>query len=358
MTSNHSVFTQELLSWYNQHRRDLPWRDTKDPYRIWLSEIILQQTRVAQGLPYYRRFLEAYPALQNLAEAPLQEVLRLWQGLGYYSRARNLHRCARTIVNDFGGQFPKEYGQLLTLPGIGDYTASAIASFAFGQREPVVDGNVFRVISRVFGIESDIAKPATRRQFKELGRQLISEEHPDKFNQAIMEFGALQCTPRQPACHLCPFHASCYAYQNKIVHQLPRKSKRTTTRSRYFNYYLVRYQDRILMKERTTKDIWQGLFDFLLLESGQHQSPLNGLETCMPDASLMHETAVMEPSDTYRHKLTHQDIYARFTEVKLQNAAQLKSWMEAFELEEFHLQEIAQLPKPILIDKYLKAVIF
>ena len=313
---------------------------------------------MAQGLPYYERFLEAYPTLEHLAKAPLQEVLRLWQGLGYYSRARNLHRCARTLVEEFGGRFPQNYRELLKLPGIGDYTASAIASFAFGKSEPVVDGNVFRVIARVFGVESDIAKASTRKEFKALCRQLISKDHPDTFNQAVMEFGALQCTPKQPACVTCVLRENCLAHQQQRVHQLPVKLKRQTIRDRFFNYYLVRCQDSILMKERRDKDIWQGLFDFMLLEEGRDQTPLNGLEASIPDASLMAATTVMEPSEIYKHKLSHQHIHARFTEVLLADKDQLKIWMEAFELEEFRLEEITQLPKPILIDNYLKAVIF
>ncbi len=354
----HKAFAKELLLWYKIYHRELPWRNTKDPYKIWLSEIILQQTRVAQGLPYYQRFVAAYPSVEDLARAPLQEVMRLWQGLGYYSRARNLHKCALMVVQQHEGRFPKAYKDLLKLPGIGDYTASAIASFAYLQAEPVVDGNVFRVISRVFGITADIAKPAVRKEFKQVARELMPATAPDTFNQAIMEFGALQCTPKQPGCQMCPFRENCYALHHSLVNDLPVKSKKAKTRDRFFNYYLVRYQDQLLMKERTDKDIWQGLFDFLLLEQDTSHEPMASLEQHLPGADFMSKASVSEPSPVYRHQLSHQHIYARFTEIELLHEPQVHAWKEAFKLQQFEVEEVQKLPKPILIDNYLKAVIF
>ncbi|MDH3710550.1 MAG: A/G-specific adenine glycosylase [Cyclobacteriaceae bacterium] len=354
----HEVFTKELLSWYQIYHRELPWRDTKDPYKIWLSEIILQQTRVSQGLPYYQRFVAAYPRVEDLAQAPLQHVMRLWQGLGYYSRAKNLHKCALMVMQQHEGRFPRAYQDLLKLPGIGDYTASAIASFAYSQAEPVVDGNVFRVISRVFGITSDITKPAVRKEFKQAARELMPATAPDTFNQAIMEFGALQCTPKKPGCRECPFGETCHALNHNLVNDLPVKSKKTKTRDRFFNYFLVRYQDQLLMKERTAKDIWQGLFDFLLLEQDTSYEPMASLEQHLPGADFMSKATVSEPSPVYRHKLSHQHIHARFTEIELLHERQVQAWKEVFDLQQFEVEEVQKLPKPILIDNYLKAVIF
>ncbi len=356
--SPNPVFTRDLIVWYQQNQRKLPWRLTKDPYKIWLSEIILQQTRVAQGLPYFERFVETFPTVQDLARAPLQQVLRLWQGLGYYSRARNLHNCALEVVQRYQGTFPSRYKDLIQLPGIGDYTASAIASFAFDLPEPVVDGNVFRVMSRVFGITLDISLASTRKEFKKLGSQLIDKHQPDVYNQAIMEFGALHCTPKQPKCATCIFADFCYAQTEHQQGMLPVKQKKPSVRNRYFNYYLIRYQNRILMKERLKKDIWKGLYDFLLLEDLSAQPPLDCLERKLPHDALMNAIEVQEPSALYKHKLSHQHIHARFLELQLQNEKDFEAWGRAFSLMDFDLQEVHLLPKPILIDNYLKAAIF
>ncbi|WP_161622743.1 A/G-specific adenine glycosylase [Cesiribacter andamanensis] len=206
------MLTAKLLDWYQRNQRDLPWRQTRDPYRIWLSEVILQQTRVQQGLPYYQRFVEKFPTVEALAAATQQEVLRLWQGLGYYSRARNLHACAQQVVAQWGGAFPQTYHLLLSLPGIGRYTAAAIASFAFKEAVPVVDGNVYRVLARLYADPTDIAKPQAFAHFFALAQQLIDPRQPDVFNQALMEFGALHCTPQKPLCLYCPLKEHCQAY--------------------------------------------------------------------------------------------------------------------------------------------------
>jgi A/G-specific adenine glycosylase len=258
-------FSATIMAWYAEHQRELPWRQTKDPYAIWLSEIILQQTRVAQGLPYYERLLAAFPTVRDLAEAPEASLLRLWQGLGYYSRARNLQKAARMIVRDFAGVFPSTYDDIITLPGVGPYTAAAIASFAFNEAKAVVDGNVYRVLSRVFAVETDIASSAARNVFTELAQSLIPASDPAGFNQAIMEFGALQCTPA-PDCAVCPLRISCAAFISKRVSELPLKSKKTKVKEIQMDYLVIEQNDQLLVRERTENGIWRGLWEFYLIE--------------------------------------------------------------------------------------------
>src|SRR5688500_5070797 len=259
-------FSDKVVEWYNVNKRDLPWRDTKDPYKVWLSEIILQQTRVNQGMPYYLRFIEKFPNVHALASASEQEVLRLWQGLGYYTRARNLHKCAKQVVAVFNGEFPNTFENLLKLPGIGEYTAAAIASFSFKEPVAVVDGNVFRVLSRVFGIENEINSVEGKKIFTDLANSLINKKSPDFHNQAIMEFGALHCIPKSPLCLTCPFQSACVAAQRNLQSLLPRKAKSKPSRKRYFYYFVVQKGKSLLMKKRDQKDIWHGLYDFHLLE--------------------------------------------------------------------------------------------
>ena len=258
-------FSATLMAWYAVHQRELPWRQTKDPYAIWLSEIILQQTRVAQGLPYYERLLAAFPSVRDLAEAPESSLLRLWQGLGYYSRARNLQKAAQMVMRDFNGSFPQTYDDIITLPGVGPYTAAAIASFAFDEAKAVVDGNVFRVLSRVFGVETDIASSAARGVFTELAQSLIPPQDPATFNQAIMEFGALQCTPA-PDCSICPLRISCAAFKEKRVNELPVKSKKVKVKEIEMNYLVIEQNGQILVRERVENGIWKGLWEFYLIE--------------------------------------------------------------------------------------------
>ena len=353
-----SSFNSTLIAWYQQQQRDLPWRRTRDPYRIWLSEVILQQTRVDQGLSYYHSFCENFPEVSDLARAGEQQVLRLWQGLGYYSRARNLLRCARSIMEKYSGRFPEGYSELVKLPGIGDYTASAIASFAFGQATPVIDGNVFRVLSRLFGIRDDIAMPKSRKVFKNICSRLMEGSAPDQFNQAIMEFGALHCTPRKPKCNSCPFAACCQAYIDGTQHLYPFKSKKNAVRDRYFYYYVIKSGANILLKKREKKDIWQGLYDFMLVEFGHQTDPMELLAGKIPNRTWMDQIQVGAPSEVYRHKLTHQQIIACFLLVETNDEQTFWRWKQAFELKEFNIDEVHELPKPILIDNYLKADIF
>lgn len=265
-------FHNLLIKWYLQNKRDLPWRNTTNPYHIWLSEIMLQQTRVAQGMPYFLSFTTAFPTVFDLANANEEQVLKLWQGLGYYSRARNLHKTAQYIATELNGIFPDNYKDLLQLKGVGEYTAAAIASFSYNEAVPVVDGNVFRVLSRYFDIETDIAQAYAKKEFAALAFELMPKDNPAIFNQAIMEFGALQCVPKSPNCQICVFSESCAALQKKKVDQLPVKSKKLKVRNRYFNYLMLSdAEEKTLIQKRTAKGIWHNLYEFPLIETLQEE---------------------------------------------------------------------------------------
>jgi A/G-specific adenine glycosylase len=258
-------FSATIMAWYAEHQRELPWRQTRDPYAIWLSEIILQQTRVAQGLPYYERLLATFPTVRDLAEAPETTLLRLWQGLGYYSRARNLQKAAQMVLRDYAGVFPQTYDEIIRLPGVGPYTAAAIASFAFNEAKAVVDGNVFRVLSRVFAVDTDIASSAARGIFTQLAQSLIPAQDPASFNQAIMEFGALQCTPN-PDCSICPLSIFCQSNLTKTVANFPVKSKKTRVKAIQMDYLVIEQNGLLLVRERVENGIWKGLWEFCLIE--------------------------------------------------------------------------------------------
>lgn len=274
-----NFFSKQLLVWYYQQKRDLPWRKTKDPYRIWLSEIMLQQTRVVQGSPYYEKFITHFPTIFDLAKADEENVLKLWQGLGYYSRAKNLHQTAKTIAFDYKGNFPDDYNGLLKLKGVGDYTASAIASICFGEPCAVVDGNVYRVLGRYFAVDTPINSSQGISLFKKLANQLIDKEQPATYNQAIMDFGALQCKPKNPDCERCIFADSCLAFAQKKVAELPVKINKTKIRKRFFNYLVVfDKQQKTLLNKRLEKDIWQGLFEFPLVETTKETTQRQFLE--------------------------------------------------------------------------------
>ncbi|MES1225059.1 MAG: A/G-specific adenine glycosylase, partial [Bacteroidota bacterium] len=280
-------FSDIIVKWYLNNKRNLPWRESRDPYNIWLSEIILQQTRVSQGLPYYERFVTTYPTVDALAAAPEQDVLRLWQGLGYYSRARNLHKCAKTVVELHEGKFPGSFQQLLSLPGIGEYTAAAVASIAFEEPVAVVDGNVFRVLSRLFGIDTPINSSEGKKIFTDLANAFIGSDRPDLHNQAVMEFGALFCTPVKPLCEECIFQKNCVAFKNNLQQVLPVKIKNKPGRKRYFYYVVMEHKNALLMRKRDQKDIWLGLFDFHLIEKKRpiktdkllYEEPLKSMTT-------------------------------------------------------------------------------
>ncbi|MTI31472.1 A/G-specific adenine glycosylase [Cytophagales bacterium RKSG123] len=346
------------MNWYKDHKRDLPWRHTNNPYKIWLSEIILQQTRVKQGLPYYQRFIEKFPNVQSLAQAEEEEVLRLWQGLGYYSRARNLHACAQMITKEYEGTFPTNYEELLKLKGVGKYTAAAIASFAFKQDVPVVDGNVFRLLSRYFGITEDIAIPKSFKSFFELGQKLIPKKEPDIYNQAVMEFGAIQCTPKNPDCKNCNLADSCFANSNQRQEELPVKTKKVKVRDRYFHYFVIKLKDQLIMKKRGRNDIWQGLYDFFLIEENSFQSPDQWENKNILSLLAQPEVELQNESKIYKHLLTHQRIYAKFFEIEIKDQFVINKQLKSSGLDFFNFNEIKNLPKSILISNYLDEKVF
>lgn len=348
------VFSDKILDWYSKNKRDLPWRGSRDPYKIWLSEIILQQTRVAQGTPYYLKFITTFPKVSDLAEAEEETVLKLWQGLGYYSRARNLHAAAKTVVKDYEGRFPSTYKGLLKLKGIGDYTASAIASICYDERQAVVDGNVYRVLARFFGIATPINSTEGIKYFKKLAQEVLHKSNVRDYNQAIMEFGAIQCSPKNPNCNSCPVQDGCKAFQKKTMDSLPIKLKKTKVRKRYFNYLVPIYtnEDGIsftLLQQRTGKGIWQNLWEFPLLESeknidlkaveARYGTQLNGVKpisiTVFNDAAMV-------------HKLSHQHLYTKF-------------WiMELDEIQEgfIPVAQLEKYPVPVLIASFISAFKF
>jgi A/G-specific adenine glycosylase len=344
-------FHEKLTYWYVHNHRALLWRQTTDPYKIWLSEIILQQTRVAQGTPYYERFVAEYPTVFDLAAADERDVLRLWQGLGYYSRARNMHYTAKQIVNDFEGEFPRTATELSKLKGLGNYTAAAIASFSFGEVAPAIDGNVYRVLSRLFGVFTDILSNDGKKEFALLSSRLISREDPATYNQAMIEFGALQCVPVSPNCSVCPFAQLCYAYKFNMQSGLPVKAKKASVRKRYFNYFIFKQGDRIGMQERSARDIWKGLYDFPMIESESDiESPddLTGNEFV---SSILQVGVISQIPKLYTHLLTHQRLNVRFWWVNIPESKliSLPSHVSFYTPDEVH-----DLPKPILIDTVLK----
>jgi len=319
-------FSNKLITWYLHNKRDLPWRNTANPYHIWLSEIMLQQTRVLQGLPYYLKFIEAYPKVEDLATATEEEVLKNWQGLGYYSRARNLHATAKWISEEFNGVFPNNYQDLLKLKGVGDYTASAIASISFNQPEAVVDGNVYRVLSRVFGISTPINIGPGQKEFKKLAQQLIDTTQPGIYNQAIMEFGARYCVPQNTDCPNCIFNDSCIAFQQKKVAELPVKIKGKPVKKRYFNYLVILSEnERTMLQQRLGKGIWHKLYEFPLIETSEEitlavlkklpQFQDFSKKLNIENISLFNEKPVV-------HKLSHQLLNTRFWIVETSEASE------------------------------------
>ncbi len=343
-------FSNKLAEWYVLNKRELPWRQIRDPYRIWLSEVILQQTRVSQGLPYYERFVERYENIHALAAAPQQEVLRLWQGLGYYSRARNLHACAQQVVREFGGVFPTSFTGLRKLKGIGDYTAAAIASISFEERVAAVDGNVYRVLARVFGIDADVTTPAGKQAILTLANELVAETRPDIHNQALMEFGALHCTPRNPQCETCPFRSGCVAALKGLQQLLPVKSKSKQPRPRYFYYVVANRGKSLLMGQRGGKDIWQGLYDFPLVELPRPTKPAKAIEQFNKKWGTGINGQASESSPVYKHILSHQVIFSRFITV-----GEAEGFGESDpSLKFYSRRKIADLPKPALISRFLE----
>lgn len=340
-------FSNRLISWYLQNGRSLPWRETKDPYLIWLSEIILQQTRVAQGLPYYEKFVAAYPTVFDLANAKETEVLKLWQGLGYYSRARNLHHTAQYIASELNGEFPGTYKDLLQLKGVGDYTAAAIASICYQESTAVVDGNVYRVLSRVFGIDTPINSSLGAKQFKVLAQELIDRDQPGTYNQALMEFGARQCVPSAPDCGDCIFSDPCWAREQKSVARLPVKINRTKIRVHHFNFIIPLSNDgKTILHQRIESGIWKNLFQFPLIDTDK---PLNtGLILKDPGFQEITSSWTVESLDRFnekplRHKLSHKDLYITFWIVRVAILPE----------EAISFSEVAQHPVSVVLGRFI-----
>ena len=310
-------FTQNLMLWNTEHnKRIMPWKGEKDPYKIWLSEIILQQTRVEQGLEYYNRFIKKYPNVQLLAMADENEVFKLWEGLGYYSRCKNLIASARKIAFEFAGFFPDKYEDILKLKGVGPYTASAIASFAYNLPHAVVDGNVFRVISRFFGVYTAIDSLEGKKFFTNLAQTLMDAQSPALYNQSIMDFGATVCKPQLPFCNSCMLQKMCTAFKHNVVKDLPVKEKKLIKRKRYFYYIIAEYKDKIYVKKRIEKDIWQNLWEFILVEKDKKITAESFIEST--DFSLLFDKqqVKIKSSVFYKQQLTHQTIEGTFIYVK------------------------------------------
>jgi A/G-specific adenine glycosylase len=340
-------FSNTLIRWYLQNKRDLPWRNTDKPYLIWLSEIMLQQTRVAQGTPYFLSFVDAFPTVFDLAAANEEQVLKLWQGLGYYSRARNLHQTAQYVAIELSGVFPDNYKDLLKLKGVGEYTAAAIASFSYNEAVPVVDGNVFRVLSRYFDIDTDIALASAKKEFTALAFELMPKDNPAIFNQAIMEFGALQCVPKSPDCSICVFNSSCAALQKKKVNQLPVKSKKIKVRNRFFNYLVVEDDEsKTIIQKRTAKGIWHNLYEFPLIESDS-EVDFNFITEQIQQNFFENNTlkSIEDNNDkSIIHKLSHQHLYIKFWKIKLKGT--IKNGIDTMTLKTF--------PFPIVIHNFIE----
>lgn len=341
-----------LQQWYAEHKRVLPWRETTDPYKIWLSEVILQQTRVDQGSAYFQRFVRSFPTIESLASASEQEVLKLWQGLGYYSRARNLHAAAKQLVTDFNGKFPKKYSDIISLKGIGEYTAAAIASIAFNQPYAVVDGNVLRVISRLFRVKEPVNSAEGKKIITEIAQQLLDERNPAIHNQAIMDFGAMVCTPRQPRCSQCPLQFHCAALAEGSVLMYPVKIKAKKSTDRYFHYFHINHRDSTYIHKRDASDIWKNLYEFPLIETTQ-ATDFTELSRNDLFLSWFGENPAGVFSSVYgvKHVLSHQNIHAQFYRVVLPDS-------EPFGMPENFIRisssSISNYPVSRLIHKYLE----
>lgn len=344
-------FSSDLLMWYDKNYRKLPWRETKNPYHIWLSEIILQQTRVEQGLPYYYKFTETFKDVFALAYAKEEQVLKLWQGLGYYSRGRNLHAAAKIIAIDYSGNFPQTFDAIKKLKGIGDYTAAAIASFAFNKPHAVVDGNVYRVLSRLFLIKTPVNSTEGKKIFAATADELLDKKNPAKFNQAIMELGALVCKPANPDCTNCPVRNYCKAFEKKAQSSVPVKLKKLKVKNRFLNYFVLKDGKYIYIKQRTAKDIWQGLFDFPVVDADHIFESVAEQKREAKKISGTEKIAIEKVTKPFKHQLTHQNIQAVFMEVLCKPSAKIVKKNNWIKIKPHNLHDYA-LPR--LIDKFLK----
>lgn len=347
-------FHNQLINWYLPNARELPWRKTRDPYRIWLSEIMLQQTRIAQGLPYYEKFVAAFPSVFELANASEEQVLKLWQGLGYYSRARNLHFTAKYIANELNGVFPKTYLELKKLKGVGEYTAAAIASFCYDEPVAVLDGNVFRVLARYFGIATPINSTEGKKEFRALAEKLIDVKNPATYNQAIMEFGALHCKPKNPLCLVCPFQPDCVAFQQSKVAELPVKLKKAKVRTRQFNYLVfINNGEETLLQQRIENGIWKNLYEFPLVETEKEQFKENfsegeEIQHLLGEAAKNLQLYNIKP---IKHVLSHQKLMIKFWILETENFP-LKKFTKEFTLA--NAESINDYPVPVVLAKFIE----
>lgn len=345
------IIHDTLINWYAENHRDLPWRHHPTPYQVWLSEVILQQTRVNQGRDYYLRFIERWPTVTDLAQASEEEVLKMWQGLGYYSRARNLHHCAQQVVKEYGGEFPADFERLKQLKGIGDYTAAAIASIAFNLPYAVVDGNVYRVLARLYDIETPINNNEGQTLFARLANELLNREQPGLHNQAMMEFGALHCTPKNPNCLHCPLQAQCLGFAHQTLMQRPVKLPKVKVTTRHFNYLVIKIKDNVYLHKRSGNDIWKNLYDFPCIES---EAPMTADEVVATEQfqQLLEGKpfTITKTSHVLTHKLTHRTILAQFIELKLDDELLQIQTKDLFLTRE---SDLGNYPIPRLIDLYL-----
>jgi A/G-specific adenine glycosylase len=344
-----SRFSGLLLRWNkDKNRRAMPWKGEKDPYRIWLSEIILQQTRVEQGLKYYQHFIEVYPDIESLAAAPDEQVYKSWEGLGYYSRCRNLLSTARTVSSELGGVFPKTFDEIRRLKGVGPYTASAIASFAFNEPHAVLDGNVFRVLSRIFAIEKPVDTTEGKKYFTALANELLDKRNPGEYNQAIMDFGALICKP-SPECDECPFKKNCEAYLQDRVSLFPVKRKKAASKKRWFEYFILEHDGKVAIRQRVEKDIWRELYEFPLIESAKEATENFAAKKAEAWLGISKKDySVLEISSSFKQQLTHQQIHARFIKLRLNRKTD-----QPFPFVWVAKKQIGQYAFPRLINRYL-----
>ncbi len=349
-TAQANLFRKHLKKWSKAHPREMPWKGVKDPYVIWLSEIILQQTRVQQGLPYFEKFLKKYPTIKHLAKAPDDEVMKMWEGLGYYSRARNLLATARFVADELDGEFPKTYNNVLSLKGVGPYTAAAITSFAYDLPHAVVDGNVYRVISRYAGESLAIDSTEGKKAFNLHAELLLDQKNPAAYNQSIMDFGATHCLPQNPLCTTCGLKKNCVAFQQNEIEKYPFKSKKIKKRTRYFNFLVVNYKDQIAIRKRVEKDIWNNLFEFPLIESASNFDKDELQETNKwQSLFLKHKPKTIRQSLPFKQQLTHQKIIATFWEIELNK----KVWNTPEDYVFVPENELRKYAFPKVIDCYL-----
>ena len=346
LMENPHPISDTLIAWYKINKRNLPWRNTNDPYKIWLSEIILQQTQVVQGLNYYIKFTDTFPTVTDLANAPEDQVMRLWQGLGYYSRARNLHAAAKFIKEHHKGKFPKTYDSIKELKGVGDYTAAAVASFAFDLPHAVLDGNVYRVLSRLFNLHTPINSGQGKKEFQLLADELLNKKQAALHNSAMMEFGALWCKPQNPKCETCVVQDHCMAFKNHTVQELPVKDKKIKIKNRYLNYILFNYKDSLYIQKRMEKDIWQNLYQFYLIETEKPETE----ESILNDDAfkkLAGKFEVLKVTTLKKHILSHQHLYGTFYEISIKQPLKTKALIQV------KRSDLMNYGLPQLIIKYL-----